>query len=170
MSCTPSNKAHAVSTKRKDGSLRVSVTCKANPDEGKTEQSHQKECDIRNIVRRYAKMGVPLNQMPDPATYRDLTERPDYLSANIIVAKANAAFADLPARIRARFQNEPGVFMEFMADPSNYDEGVKLGLFKEKPVAPPPNAPEVPPKPAKHPKKPHHPKGDEGQPEGGSDQ
>lgn len=158
MSATPTKKTMLKKSQRPDGSIRLTLTAKCGETDRRTEQSHKHECDIRNIVRRYAKMGQPLTAMPDPSTYQDLTSRPDYLQANIIVAKANQAFAELPSRVRARFQNDPSVFMEFMSDPSNADEGVKLGLFKKTPVpaAPtpsnPPKSPSNPPNPGKSPR------------------
>ena len=37
-------------------------------------------------------------------------------------------FLDLPAKVRDRFKNDPGQFLEFATDPSNVDELVKMGL------------------------------------------
>ena len=43
---------------------------------------------------------------------------------------ANAAFAALPASIRARFNNDAGAYVDFFNDSKNYDEAVKLGLVE----------------------------------------
>ena len=45
-----------------------------------------------------------------------------------VIVQARESFMTLPAKTRARFQNDPQQFMEFMHDENNFDEIVKLKL------------------------------------------
>lgn len=171
MSCTPTKLNQHKITKRSDGSLKVSSNLKVREGRPRTEQSHKGECDIRNIVRRYAKAGVPLTN-PDVSSYsgENYVLPPLFTDAMRIVADANSTFASLPSKIRDRFQNDPSSFLEFMHNPANADEAVALGLATKRRVAPPPAVSEGKEKsPPKAPKTPPANDGG-GQPKGGSDQ
>ena len=39
----------------------------------------------------------------------------------------------MPAEVRDRFQNDPGRFLEFANDASNYEEALKMGLAIKRP-------------------------------------
>lgn len=163
-------------TKREDGSMRLSITCKVREGRPRAEQSHKGECDIRNIIRRYAKLGEALPAI-DPSQYtgEDYAIPPDYTEACRIVAAAQSRFDALPAKIRDRFKNDPQEFAEFINNPKNADEAVKLGMgVKKAPKdapTPPPNASDTALKAPNKAKASAAPKGaDEGQPKGGSDQ
>ena len=45
-----------------------------------------------------------------------------------VIRAAEEAFNAMPAEVRDRFQNEPGRFLEFANDASNYDEALKIFL------------------------------------------
>ena len=45
-----------------------------------------------------------------------------------VIRAAEEAFAAMPAEVRDRFQKDPGRFLEFANDASNYDEALKMGL------------------------------------------
>lgn len=157
--------------KRPDGSLRLSIECKTREGQARTEQSHKGECDIKNIVRRYAKLGEPL-PIPDAKQYtgENVILPPDYSEAMRLVASAQSRFASLSSSIRDRFKNDPSEYLAFLQNPANAAEAIKLGMAIKRPVAPPPDAPEVPSKTAKvSPKTPPANDGG-GQPKGGSDQ
>ncbi|AXH73641.1 MAG: internal scaffolding protein [Microviridae sp.] len=126
---------------------RPSVGIDCSQDEVRTKQSFKDECDINVLMRRYEVSGV-LPVGVGVGTYGDYSEAPDFMEAQNVIVRANAQFASLSARVRDRFGNDPAKFLEFVAEESNYDEAVKLGLLKDeaKPrsVVPPV---EVPPKP-----------------------
>jgi len=151
--------------------MRLSYTCKVAEGRPRTEQSHKGDCDIRNIVRRYAKAGEPLPAV-NPAHYsgEDHIPPPDYSSAMRIVAAANSQFAALSSKVRDRFKNDPAEFLAFLQNPANQDEAVALGLATKRPVAAPSNAPDGASKSEKAPKKTPAAKADGGQPKGDSDQ
>ena len=72
--------------------------------------------------------------------YGDFIEATDYHTALNAVRAADAAFMELPADIRTRFNNDAGAFVDFVSDDSNRAEAEKLGLVL--PTAAPNLAPE----------------------------
>lgn len=92
-----------------------------------TKQSFAEECDINTIVRRFNLTG----QLPDNVgapTYADFDEVYDFHTAMNAVAKAQEAFDEMPAAVRARFNNDPASFVDFCSDDANRSEAEKLGL------------------------------------------
>lgn len=122
---------------------RVTIDCSAD---GQTRQEFADECDINVLMRRYETTGL----MPGDASlmnYGDFTELPDFMTAMNTVARANEAFAALPATVRRRFGNDPGEFVEFVSNPENISEVRKLGLAADVPPVPQGEPPEPPPAP-----------------------
>lgn len=94
-----------------------------------THQSMKAECDINNIMRKFEKTGVLEHRNRFEGNYGDFTGIPtDYHEAMNAVIAAGDMFLTLPAKVRRRFQNDPGNFLEFVSDPDNADELVKMGL------------------------------------------
>ena len=108
-------------------------------DPSRTSQAFAEESDINVIVNRFLKTGTlpPTFRAP---TYGDFSGVSDYQGALNAVIKANEAFDQLPAGMRARFHNNPQVLLEFLSNPDNREEATKLGLLR---------APEAPPLPLK---------------------
>lgn len=108
-------------------------------DPSLAQQSFKDECDINTIVERFRLTGtVPqLDQLPSYADYEGIFDFHDAMNA---VRQANEQFMLLPAKLRARFDNEPQKFLDFCADEDNRDEARKLGLLK--PEEPAPAAPQ----------------------------
>lgn len=95
---------------------------------GRTEQHHKASCDVNNILRKYDKTGLITHVNRSAASYGDFTEVNEYkVNLNMVMA-AQDSFDELPSSIRKRFANDPGEFFEFVTNPANADEMVKLGL------------------------------------------
>jgi len=110
-------------------------------DDPSLAQQHAKEeCDINTIVRRFGLTGELPNGVKAPQ-YGDFTEATDYHTALNAVRAADAAFMQLPADIRTRFNNDPGSLVDFVSDDNNRAEAEKLGLVVANPTQPNP-APE----------------------------
>lgn len=100
------------------------------PGPSMTKQSFKDECDINVIMKRYATTGVlPGMERMGQARYMDCSSV-DYQEAMLMVADARAQFANLPARVRDRFGNDPRRMMEFLEDERNVEEARELGLVK----------------------------------------
>lgn len=96
-------------------------------DPSKTQQQYAEEVDINTIVERFNASGEmpPTMQFPEQ---EEFIEAFDFQSAQNVIVKARESFMELPAKARARFENDPQRFMMFMNDPENQDEAIKLGL------------------------------------------
>lgn len=108
-----------------------------------THQGPAAECDINMIAKAYgltagSKMPVPAEAL-DPRFYGDLSQAPESLQDALeLVRDAEAKFQRLPADVRAMFNHAPGVMWDWLQDPANGPEAVKLGLLVDlKPVTPP---------------------------------
>lgn len=92
-------------------------------------QSHAQECDINTIMKRYERTGVLEHRNRFEGSYGDFTNSPsDYQESMNAVLEAEEMFSSLPAKIRRRFHNDPGAFLEYVANPENQDEMIALGL------------------------------------------
>jgi phage internal scaffolding protein len=66
--------------------------------------------------------------------YGDFTGITNYQDALHAVMAAEDSFMAMPAKVRARFHNDPEAFVNFCSDPANIDEAVSLGLAVRKAV------------------------------------
>ncbi len=93
-------------------------------------QSFRDECDINNILRQFNVTGqLPANGVQPQ--YGDFSGITDYQSALNAVMAAQDSFLQLPAKVRAKFDNDPALFVEFASDEANKDEMKALGLLHE---------------------------------------
>lgn len=107
-----------------------------------TQQSFAQEADINYIIGKY-NLGQFLAN-PDMLSYRDsvlasawdvsgaVTSYQDCL--NKIIGARNV-FAELPADIRARFNNDPQEMIAWLQDAGNAEEAVALGIVSTAPIA-----------------------------------
>ena len=93
----------------------------------KTQQQFKDEVDINTIVERFGKAGQMPEKMNFP-TAQEFEETFDFQTALNKTIEARESFMTMPAKARARFNNDPQKFMEFIHDPENAQEAVKLGL------------------------------------------
>jgi len=104
-----------------------------NDDPSKTQQSDARDTDINVIMKRYEQTGQLPAALGSPL-FGDFTNAPDYRQAVEAVNTAHEAFMQIPAKVRAQFNNDPQQFIEFATNPANAEELLKMGLAK----APPP--------------------------------
>lgn len=115
---------------------RVSVTFN---DPSLAIQSQKDEADINKIVRDFGVTGrVPTSvRVPE---YGDFSGVSDYRSALEAIKAAETAFAQVPSKIRAEFNHDPGAWADYCLDPSNLPQLREWGL------APTPAEPQSPAK------------------------
>jgi len=99
-------------------------------DASLAQQHFKDECDINNILRQFNITGILPDQAISPR-YGDFTGISDYHTALNQVIAAEDEFMSLPAPLRARFENDPAQLIEFLDNPENKDEAIKLGLVNE---------------------------------------
>ena len=104
------------------------VDCSNDP--GLTDGSQAAELDVNQIIRRAQKSGI-LPGVDIERVFADVSSAQDYHSALNIILQANEQFMSLDAEIRAKFDNDPAKFMDFVHDPKNGPELVRMGLAEE---------------------------------------
>lgn len=106
-----------------------------------TRQSEEKSANINVIMAKYMKTGV----LP-PATregfFADVSTVGDYREALDRVMRMDDYFVHLDPSIRKRFDNDPAVFLDFVADPANLPELEEIGVIAKSAG----EVPEVPPR------------------------
>ncbi len=120
--------------------IRRRVSINFEGAESRTKQSFKDECDINTILGKWRKTGFFSHVNLKTPVYADFTNAEDYLSAVNRLKNADAIFAALPARVRARVNNDPAQLIAFAEDPANAQELIDLGLEPT-----PPNDPEPAP-------------------------
>lgn len=101
------------------------------------QQQFREECDINTIMERFGRTGEVIAPARLPQ-YGDFDGISDYHSAVNAIVAAQQSFMDLPAKLRARFSNDPAEFVEFCMNDENRDEAIRLGLVEAVIQAPAP--------------------------------
>jgi len=117
-------------------SLETGLLC---PEPTLTKQEFTESCDPNYVIERHL-MGIDVPASARQPFYGDFTGVPDYHTALNLVTEANNAFNSLDARIRTRFNNDPGEFLEFVNNPANENALIEMGfaLPRETPPTPAP--------------------------------
>lgn len=99
-----------------------------NIDPSMTVQEMSEDADINVVMERFGRTGVMPSTVVLP-TYDDFSNVVDYQSALNALIDAGQKFMELPAQLRAKFDNDPQKYLEFCSDEKNADEMEKLGLL-----------------------------------------
>jgi len=99
-------------------------------DASRTQQHFKDETDINNILRQFNVTGQ-LPTKPMSPRYGDFTGIGDYHGAMNQVIAAEGEFMTLPAQMRAKFNNDPQELIEFLNNPENKEEAMKMGLLNK---------------------------------------
>jgi len=92
-----------------------------------TRQDAKDECDVNRILQKYQQTGLIDHRAKHEPRY-GFADSVDLHEAMNLITEAQEMFDDLPSATRKRFQNDPGQFLDFVQDPDNANEMVKLGL------------------------------------------
>lgn len=112
---------------------------------GKAQQQFKEECDINTIVDRFLAAGEMPQSIPFP-NQDEFMETFDFQTSMNVLRKAEESFMEIPAKTRARFDNNPQKFMEFMHNPENALEWERLKLATIRVEHPKQEAPKEEPK------------------------
>lgn len=125
---------------RDQASLDSSLYTDPDENDGKTQQQFVEEADINTIVNNFLKTG----EMPDNVKlpqYIDYEGVFDFQTAMNTMLDAEQNFMQIPAKIRAQFENDPQQFLEFAANPENKGKLHEMGFLREDYKPPEPKAP-----------------------------
>jgi len=114
-------------------SQETGLACK---DPSLAQQHMKDECDINIIVERFGVTGQLPVRAIEPS-YGDFSGVSDYHTALNKIRTAEAEFMALPAKLRAKFDNDPNALLNFLENEQNRDEAIELGLIDGEPVAQP---------------------------------
>jgi phage internal scaffolding protein len=106
---------------------RVSLEC----GPGLAQQHFKDECDVNRILAKYQRTGLIDHVNRFNGDYADLSDVPDFQASLDAVISAQEAFLTLPSSVRKQFDNDPAVFLDFVHNPDNRDEMVRMGLAKD---------------------------------------
>jgi len=116
------------------GRIRVRTL---NSQPSKTDQSYKEDCDANNIIRKFNRTGMVTHVSKVQGKFADVSDVPDLLQGMERINEAKEAFMEVPAKIRAKFDNDVSKFYEYVSNPENHEEMVKMGLAeKRKHVSP----------------------------------
>jgi len=99
-----------------------------NNDVSKTDGSFKKMCDAKEIVNKFRTTGLVTHVAKKQGTYADVSQVPDLHQSMTVIKEAESEFMQLPAKIRKKFDNDMTKYYNFIMDPNNDEEAVKLGL------------------------------------------
>lgn len=114
------------------GGVDIPTVCS---EKSMTRQSEAGSCDINAIMRGYEKTGV-LPVEAREAVFADVSTLGSFREVLDVIQAATEGFMELPARVRARFDNDPVAFVDFCGRPENRAELVELGLVEAPAPAP----------------------------------
>lgn len=98
-------------------------------DETLAQQHFREECDINYIVNTFLRTGV-VPSVPLVESFGDFSGVTDFHSALNTVLAAQESFMKLDPSLRNRFGNDPAQLIDFVADPANRPEAIRLGLVR----------------------------------------
>lgn len=137
---------------RKEGDNAI-LACE---DPSLTVQSFVEDADLNILAKRFGITNIPLAPISTDEPY-DNTALPEL--RDVLEARRDAAnkFMELPLKLRKRFHNRPDELWEFINDPENAQEAIRLGIITtkiidERPIELIPKEPKkAPPAPPKDP-------------------
>nr|QJB19887.1 MAG: internal scaffolding protein [Microvirus sp.] len=112
--------------RRENGSTKV-ITINSEPS--RTSQSEKDQTDINKIMKKYHQTGLLPQFRQKVGTYGDFSQAKTYQQSLDAILTAQAEFMTLPSELRKKFNNDPGELLQFIQNPENTEEGIKLGLF-----------------------------------------
>lgn len=91
-----------------------------------TDQQFLPDCDINCILKQFAVKGEA--RAVQSGVYGDFSTIGDFRDCLERINHAKGEFEALPADLRSRFGNDPVAYVDFVLNPENVNECVKLGL------------------------------------------
>lgn len=107
-------------------------------DPSLTQPQFQAECDVNNILARYKNVDLIPATRREPPIFGDFSDPAiaDYHQAVNVIQGVGDLMQTLPAKVRARFNNDPTQILAFVANKDNQAEAEELGLLRPDYVSP----------------------------------
>lgn len=104
-------------------------------EQSKTQQQFAAECDINTILRKFHENGIQPHLQSSQAEY-GFAPNESFFESMLLVKQGEETFRNMPAKIRAHFENDPGLFLDATQDETRRQEFVDLGLLEQPPSHP----------------------------------
>lgn len=98
---------------------------------GRTRKSDALHTDINKIMKQYKDHGIIPNTNGNLGFYADISEMGDFQQCLEKTRVVQNAFMQLDPYVRRRFGDDPANLLDFLSDPNNKDEAIKLGLIEK---------------------------------------
>lgn len=121
---------------------------------GRTKQSFKEKVNINSIIARHRKTGMVDHLNSKTPFYGDVSNITDYKESVEKVLEANTLFKNMSSEIREKFKNDPSEMIQFLENPDNLEEAIKLKMVTKRPEEVEKKAPEAVKKAIKTDKKP----------------
>lgn len=109
---------------KREGDLAATV----NDEPSMTNQQFRDDADLNVLAKRFGLNDIPVGPL-DINAFRDTTGDPELRDVLETQRTARDAFMQLPAKLRTRFHNSPKELWDFVTDPENAEEAVRLGFL-----------------------------------------
>lgn len=110
--------------------LNGQLAATINDEPTLTQQHFAESADINVLARRFGLDKGPIPPVAlNPDYFGDLSDVPDLRTALDIINDAREKFNQLDPKLRGRFHNSMAELWDFIHDPDNADEAVRLGLL-----------------------------------------
>ena len=106
-------------------------TATVNEEPTMTQQQFKEECDINVIMERFGATGELPTNIRQPIT-ADFVEAMTFHEAQNALLAAQESFMELPAQVRARFENDPAQLIEYMEADLGEHGNAERRAFAEK--------------------------------------
>lgn len=106
---------------------KYSLKFKGPKSKSRAQQNFRDDVNINTIMAKARKTGLMPRRVGE--TFLDLSAGYSYQDILDRVMSIDDKFAQLPAKIRTRFDNDPGQMLAFLSDQSNHGEAIELGFF-----------------------------------------
>lgn len=96
-----------------------------------TKQSFKKQCDINHIMRGYHHTGFfnHINKLSqNPSGLSEFNPNKSWHETQTLLSNLRSRFESLPDKVRLKFKTSKNM-IDFVSDPKNLEESVKLGLL-----------------------------------------
>lgn len=95
-----------------------------------TKQADKNSCDINLMMARYQATGELPHAPYKKPKYGDFSQAQNFQDALDLVQEAEVNFQNLPAKVRAKFKNNPFEVLNFLDNAENLEEAIELGLIE----------------------------------------
>lgn len=103
---------------------------------GQTQQHFKDECDINNIMRRFA-AGAEITHLARVTPRYGEAPAQSFAEAMFLVKDTEREFNALPSEIRKEFMNDASLYLDAISDPDKADRLRELGILPQLPAASP---------------------------------